>query len=228
MARVKSIIQFEGTFGHMTTVRSNTYGEHLRAPRGTHSPAEVNEAFKETSKELQKSNVPAKVIKDALDPYRRNFMGGMMWQRLVSLFRAQYKEHGNFDLSILKGFEIYTPHTLSRFSLFSVTRIEEACIQVNFYHDQHPVFKKARKANGYCIHAIAVFPDFVNKTSRSVSTASPMIDMEQACKPFTLELTIPPDAQQYLVCLKLEGYQDGVIMDGNTSKGMQIVAAGSL
>jgi hypothetical protein len=69
-------------------VNSKAYGEHERAPRGSKSKAVLNPAMRAHGRRLRKSNIPAKLIVDALQPFRENFKGGMLWQKLVKHFAA--------------------------------------------------------------------------------------------------------------------------------------------
>src|ERR1700681_4333787 len=81
------------------TVHSKAYGRHERAARGSRSKAVLNDAMKEHGRRMISSNIPAKLIHDALQPYRTNFKGGLIWQRLVKHFAAQAK--ANEDYSVL-------------------------------------------------------------------------------------------------------------------------------
>ena len=47
MAKVISLINLKGTVGDYTFVKNARYGDHIRAKRGTHKKAELNDAFKE-------------------------------------------------------------------------------------------------------------------------------------------------------------------------------------
>jgi hypothetical protein len=76
----------------MIVVNSKTYGEHKRAPRGSKSRAVLNTAMKAHDRRLRQSNIPAKLIMDALLPFRENFKGGILWQNLVIHFAAQAKK----------------------------------------------------------------------------------------------------------------------------------------
>jgi hypothetical protein len=106
MAKSRSIFKLSGTLKGITHVSSTAYGDHVRAARGTYTPVTLNESFKESGKALQLSNVFAKLIKDALDPYRANFKDGTLWRRLVSHFRQQLKDNNNgVDFRSLLGFQ---------------------------------------------------------------------------------------------------------------------------
>src|SRR5688500_14469423 len=104
MAKANSLITFQGTVEGFTFVKSPTYGDHVRAARGTRKKAKLNAACQAQSKKLVKSNVPAKIIKDAINPYRRDFYHGPLWQKLVSLTNDQYGKHATFDFSKFKPF----------------------------------------------------------------------------------------------------------------------------
>ena len=49
MAKANSLITLRGTHDGITFVKSPTYGDHVRAARGTHKKAKVNAAFKAQS-----------------------------------------------------------------------------------------------------------------------------------------------------------------------------------
>jgi hypothetical protein len=65
-----SIIDLLRSIEGKTLVRSNAYGYHLRAKRGTHKKAVLNHICKRQTKELVKTNDLARIIKTAIDPYR--------------------------------------------------------------------------------------------------------------------------------------------------------------
>lgn len=120
MAKLTTIFKYNGTFNGVTSVRSKTYGDHVRAARGTKKPAEVNKAFQESTGRLRQVNLFAKVVKDALDPYRKDFYDGTFWFRLLSLFRRQLKKTGKLSWSALEGFELIGKCHLSRHFASSV------------------------------------------------------------------------------------------------------------
>jgi hypothetical protein len=151
MAKSDSVINLRGTFGGITFVKSPTYGDHIRAARGTHKKAQVNDAFKKASARLLSANIPAKIIKDAIDPYRSDLMGGLLWQRLVSMFRKQLMNHGAFDFSNIEPFEIHADYPLERFLTLqpSITfDRKKYVLQVDIRYDRHPKFPRAHLLMG--------------------------------------------------------------------------------
>lgn len=105
MAKLDGSIKFQGTFGEMTAVHSRTYGKHVRAARGTHKPARVNDAMKKSSGVLVAANKVAKAIKDPLDTFSVGFKDGTMWFRLVSFAKRQLKHKRTVNFNALKSFE---------------------------------------------------------------------------------------------------------------------------
>jgi hypothetical protein len=81
--------------GDRVVVKSETYGEHTRAPRGSKTRAVLNNAMEETSRRLVGSNIPAQLIHNALKPYRENFTGGLIWQSFwdTLLLRRRKSSH---------------------------------------------------------------------------------------------------------------------------------------
>ena len=87
-------------------VNSKAYGRHERAPRGSKSKAVLNTAMKAHGRRLRKSNIPAKLIMDALQPFRENFKGGMIWQRLVKHFAAQAKKGDAYSVAGIEDWDL--------------------------------------------------------------------------------------------------------------------------
>lgn len=139
VAKLNTIFKFRGTFNEVTSVRSKTYGDHIRAKRGTKKPAEVNKAFKESTARLKQVNHFAKVIKDALDPYREVFHDGTFWTRLLSLFRNQLKKTGKLSWSALKKFELIGD--------FRLNRRFQASVKVSFIQEENSLSIQVRSSS---------------------------------------------------------------------------------
>lgn len=82
-------------------VNSKTYGTHFRAPRGSVTEAKLNETMQEVNKLTLSTNAPAKLIHDALKPFRENFKGGLFYQRLQKHFNVQARKGQIFDITDL-------------------------------------------------------------------------------------------------------------------------------
>lgn len=226
MAKVNSLITLRGTIAGLTFVNSATYGEHVRAARGTYKKAQLNEAFKKQSKKLVKSNVPAKIIKDAIDPYRKDFYDGSLWPRLVSMTNELFGDDGSFDLAKLKPFEIHAGYPLHRLlSLQTNTKVDRkgSKLQVGLSYDMHPAFQKSLPVDGYRLGVIAIYPDLKKQTAKTEIVYSKVIALIQKVAPLTLQVPIPPRAKTFLVCVRIDGCKKGVVYDTLASKGMRVV-----
>jgi hypothetical protein len=231
MAKSTSIINLQGTVDEITFVKSRAYGNHIRAARGTHKKAEVNEAFKKESKRLLSANIPAKIFKDAIDPYRDVLKGGLLWQRLISMFRKQLQNHGSFDFSDIEPFEIHTDYSLERF-LIPRPRItfdqKQSVLHVNMSYDKHPRFSRSSFIDGYMLSVIGIFPDLKKKTAKSVVVNSPIRPLTGKVAPLRVQLVVPPKAKSYVVCLKIEGCMKEVVNNTAATQGLRVIGAGAI
>lgn len=229
MAKSRSILGLQGTLSNLTFVDSRTYGKHVRVKRGTHKPADVNDSFKKNSNYLIGANGPARMVKASLDPYCKNFGYGQLWQRLVSLFRAQLKGHGRIDLSGLEGLEVNADYPLGKFMLIKATATvdeKQAMLQVTLFYDSPPVFKKSKHIDGYQLSVIAIYPDLKKGIAATAVATAPVVGLKSMLKEQQFSLQLPPEVEEYLLCVKLEGMEKGLDPGGIATKGMRFVKHG--
>jgi hypothetical protein len=230
MAKSNSIIDLQGTFAGLTFVKSRTYGDHVRAKRGTQKRAKVNKAFEQESKTLLSANVPAKIFKDAIDPYRDR-KGGLLWQRLVSLFRKQHKDQGSFDFSKIERFEVDTDYPFERLLHVQPTiksEKEKSILHVDIRYASHPRFLKSKYTDGYRLTVIGLFPDLKKKTAKTVAVASKVIALNGVIKPLQTQLDVPPKAKSFIVCIKIEGCTKGEMSNTRTTNGLCVIGSGEV
>jgi hypothetical protein len=231
MAKSDSLITLRGSIGGLTFVKSRAYGDHVRAKRGTHKKAEVNGAFKTESEQLQRANVPAKILKDAIEPYRQNMPGGLLWQRLVSLFRKQLKDLGAVDFTRVGPFEIHSESTLARLidlecsANFDETKL---CLHVELKYFNHPRFRKAKCVDGYKFTVIVIFPNLENKSGKTASVSANVVDLKADIVPLQFAIDVPPKSKNYIVCIKLEGCTKGIVANMRTTNGLCVMDGGVL
>lgn len=225
MAKANSILSIQGTFEKITHVNSRAYGKHIRAARGTHKPAVVNATMQEEGRKLSAANVPAKLFKDAIDPYRHDFAKGMMWQRLVSVFKQQLKLTGQYSFEQLDQFEIYKEYPLTRFTNMNATmdmvvqkKQKEATLSL---HYAAPVFKKNRKATHYRLQVIALF--VLAGKIIAESQVSPIIEAAPGPHEYRATFMVPKKASQVIWCVKFEICENGAPVPGAPSKAMKVV-----
>jgi hypothetical protein len=231
MAKSQSLFKLQGSIGGLTFVSSRAYGDHVRARRGTYKPAKVNASLKQEVKMVVMANVPAKIVKDAIDPYRGDFLGGTLWSRLVSFFRRQLKTEGQFDFSKLKRFEIHEGYPLDSFintqSTVSVNK-KMWKLSVEVRYDHHPKFKKVKNIDGYVLTVIGIFPDMKKKAAQTSTVASKVFKMTGPLSPFLVELNLPPKVKNYILCLKLEAYINGSPSNTRTTTALCVIDSGEI
>lgn len=227
MAKQISLVELQGTFGNITFVNSPTYGNHVRAKRGTYKKARMNAACKKQSKVLVAANVPAKIFRDAILSYHKEVYDGKLWGRLRSMFGQQIKNYGGIDFSKLAPFEIHPDYPLSQLLPLNVKiQKENGVLDVQLSYDKHPEFSNVKGVDGYLLTAVAVFPDLKKKTATTVAARSAVIDLNGKVVPLNMKLQIPTRAKTYIVCMKIDGCTRGEAKIDLAAQGMRVVESG--
>jgi hypothetical protein len=104
--------------------------------------------MKAHGRRLRKSNIPAKLIVDALQPFRENFKGGMFWQRLVKHFAAQAKKGEAYSVNGIGDWDLNDRYLTSRLLAPDVKikpndEFSNLEININYTFSKH--FLKRRK-----------------------------------------------------------------------------------
>jgi hypothetical protein len=155
MAKVSSLINFRGTFGDLTFVQSTHYGNHVRARRGSKSPAPINDALRASTEIMKNANIYAKVVKDAVDPYRA-VKDGTLWQRLVKFFRDALSLHSRVDFFNLKGFQLSQKGLRDVLNNCELRIVKEDALQMSIAYGD-PKFDRGTGATHYELTAIVLF-----------------------------------------------------------------------
>jgi len=193
-------------------VESKAYGSHERSPRGSKSRAVLNPAMKAHGRRLRKSNIPSKLIVDALQPFRENFKGGMLWQNLVSYFAAQAKKGMEYSVAGIEYWDLNDRYLTSRllktqikitpddlFTLLEVT--------VN-YTLSNRFLERKKDITAFRITMIFLFPDFRNNEIKTFPVVLPDKLLSDSA-PYSFIVQIPRTANSYLACFKAEPCRKG-------------------
>ena len=212
-------------------VKSKAYGEHTRAPRGSKSKAMLNPAMRAHGRRLRKSNMPAKLIMDALQPFRENFKGGMIWQRLVKHFAAQAKKGDAYSVAGIQDWDLNAQYPTSRLMTPQVEikpdpQFSNLEISVNYSFSKRFLERK-KDITTFRITMIFLFPDFNKNEIITVPVVLPdKLLGDSALYEFILK--IPPRANAYLVCFKAEACAHGELhqISPNVDKAMCLIGWG--
>ena len=229
MAKADSLITLQGTYGAITFVKSPTYGYHVRAARGTHKKAKLNRACQEQSKKLVKANLPAQILRNAINPYRQDFRYGPLWQDLVSMTNHALGENGTFDFSKLEPFEIHPKYPLGRILSLTTTATVDPTrsnLQVTLSCEAPPTFDAPVIVDGYRLSVIAIFPDLKKQTAKTEAVHSNIIGLTEKVGPLPVEFSIPRSAKTFLVCVRIDGCKEGKLYGTLGTVGMRMMEAG--
>ena len=213
-------------------VNSKAYGKHERAPRGSKSKAVLNRAMKAHARRLHQSNIPAKLIMDALQPFRENFKGGMIWQRLVKHFAAQAKKGEVYSVSGIENWDLNRQHLTSRIMTVSVEigtedDFSNLEVEVNYNFSKRFLERKS-DITAFRVTLIFLFPDFRNNKIKTIPFVLPdKLLSDSALYSFIVEL--PRHANSYLCCFKAEACRNGELhqKSGNVGKAMCLITSGT-
>lgn len=209
-----------------TLVRSKTYGEHTRAPRGSKSKAEVNDTLKRHNTLLIGANVPAMLVKRAIDSIRDGFPTGQLWQSLVGMFKMQLKVGVPLNVSPLmyKDLSIYYRqsrlvkqgyiHTISA----GPEKIKVEIAKLN------PTFRK-KATDGYQVRVTALFFDFELMEYTAESSLSAIVPLSYS-PVLSFELNKGYPGNQYLICISLAGCIRHEVLTENSARSMLIIQTG--
>ncbi len=217
MAKQVSLIKISGTFQGMTTVKSRAYGEHIRKARTKFT---ISKGMKDSSAVLKEANVYAKVFKDAIDPYRRECRDGMMWQRLVSLFKKQLKKTGSADFRVLELEELNKIHPLARLISPQVALSpseKKLSVQVTstLIHDP------TGRAEGYIQTVIILFVNDALDVQTFSEDAPFALDTRHNLQ--ELNIAIPPAATTAIVVIKCNLSSESKPLNLQKGMGMRVV-----
>lgn len=212
-------------------VNSVAYGKHTRAPRGSKTRAVLNPAMKAHGRRLRKSNIPAKLIMDALQPFRENFKGGMLWQRLVKHFAAQAKKGDTYSVNGIEYWDLNDRYLTSRLMAPDVEikpndEFSNLNITIN-YNFSNRFLERRKDITSFRITLIFLFPDFKNNQMKTNPVVLPdKLLTDSALYAFMVE--IPPSANSYLVCFKAEAFTNEELnqITPNVDKAMCLIGSG--
>lgn len=232
MARPRKNDPFNKRKKGKVTVKSRTYGEHTRAARGTHKEAVLNEAMQAASRRMTGSNMPAKLIRDALNPFLTNFKAGQFWQRLVEHFAGQAKKKEDYSVIGLENRDINLNYPLTDILDFRSMEVNIDMPSLSMeltcnYGPKARFMKRTPYVDGLQLTVIVLFPDFKENDITVESTVLPIKKLNDNA-PYSFILNIPVIATEYLICWKIEGCEKGMTKNTNVTKAVYLEEAGKL
>ena len=207
-------------------VRSKTYAHHFRAARGAKTPTEVNDSMKDNGEKMISSNAPAKLIFDAVAPYRENFKGGLFWQYLVKFFTHQAKTGESYSLKDFMHQDLNKKYPMS--GILAPLKVEIVpdrqahifTISVSYEMNKRFLNRNA-SINGIQFTFIGIFPDFKDFTKMVIPVVFPLKKLDDQNR-YSFLMDIPALTDSCLLICKVEGCQDGIVSASMASKSMSV------
>jgi hypothetical protein len=230
MAKIgRSIIKIQGRVGDLVMVKSNTYKDHVRAPRGTYKEADVNDVLKSNANRTAGINNVCKEMYPILLNYCKDCKHGQLWQDMLSCVRKSSDDSFEQRLLQLKGLEMNKDYLFSAFygahPPVSCTTDRKA-LNVIFSPKAHPQFGDKRVVATYKVCMVAIFPqedsNWLHMTAFSKSIEVSTKELEE----FHFEFKKPPKTKHYIVGMIIVGLQPNGHGPFVWSKRMRIVDVG--
>lgn len=228
MARRKKKDAFNKPPKRRVKVRSKAYGEHERAARGTYKEAKLNDSMKENSEWMIGSNAAARLISNALKPYRTDFKGGLFWQRLVKHFTEPAQQGKQPSVEGFQRTDINKNYPLSRIMGLSVKATVDMpalAMEVNFsfFMTRRFLQKDCTYVNGIQFTFIGLFPDFQENDIAVSSVVLPVSGVDNV-ETYSFILPVPATATSCMLVCKVEGCTNGQTHNnGAVSRAMAVM-----
>jgi hypothetical protein len=209
-----------------TRVNSKTYGEHTRACRGSKSKAELNDTLKRHTHLLIGANVPARLVKQAIDNIREGFPSGQLWQSLVGMFKMQLKLGIPLNVDPLMYKDIHKDYRQSRLAkqgyIHTISADSER-VAVNI-RNLRPVFRRTT-IDRYMVRINGLFFDFDTMEFTSECYSSPIVPLDHGGL-LSFEFKKGDPGNRYLISLSLAGCSRQEVSADNSMRSMLIIQAG--
>jgi hypothetical protein len=218
MAKLNGIFKYDGTFQGVTSVDSRAYGKHIRKARTKFT---LGQKMKESSAAMKQANVYAKVFQDAIDPYRRDFRDGMLWQRLVSIFKRQLLKEGKVDFSPLEDHDLNKTHSLSWIISAKVSAVQaDRTLHVDII-SSHARDTTNGRADGYQQTLIGHFVD--NALQVKTFSESAFISFNANPGEQQVSFTIPEGSTTAILVLKCNFSSGSKPLELQKGMGMRVM-----
>ncbi|WP_143960858.1 hypothetical protein [Litoribacter populi] len=225
MAKIKSKFgPLSGTIGNQTFVNSETYGEHLRAPRGTHKEAVLNDVLQARTKAPAVKNKMAGLLNTVVKNNSGILFSTKNYQPMLAKLDKYYNLHGEYAWEALVGMELVQKKPFDRFGLsFGKEWVNRQgnVLKFNWSAIQY-LSMKATGLIGFDLHLyfLGYIPEIENF---EISTLKLTADGEQLEPVTTQQLKFSKDVKDIIIVAKFLGYSDRFHLEMVGNSGMKVL-----
>jgi hypothetical protein len=209
-------------------VNSKTYGNHVRAARGTYTKVKVNTALNDNANKMALVVKKAKPIYGLLKHYCGDFKETQLWQNLISRMHKSKTDEFFDMLERTVGLDMNSKLPLKRFACKPIAevKITRQKLHISLGKCNAPQFKKY--ANSYLYELCVLFLTGNEEPGAFVTAQSPWTDIVKAPLQDTMSFKKPAGMNYYILCFKLQGGRNEKAGDGHGNTGIRIIKAGRL
>lgn len=221
--KIKGNKQYQQNTNNVVQVNSRTYGKHIRAARGSKTPATINVVLAAHAEKTSVINSAAKAVYDVLKFYSGNFREGQLWQNILGRMRKAKDIDFENLLSSLNETEINSRYGLKRFSNVPMFTIEnkKRTLLIEMKPFMQPRLNKSNNCYKYALLVLmfnskgVCLQHAIQETKWLNQTEVPVKEIFHFKK--------PADAKYCLLCLHLQGGENSIANDTFGSQGMALI-----
>jgi len=204
-------------------------GGFWRMKRGSYRPAQLNEAYLQSSNAMKITAPAASRIRRRLSPYLSRLDTGRLNARISARLRKALKEGGKLSFAYLKGMDIQPQYPLEKL-LKAWVHVEQDAqeIAVNIAVKEYTITRHNGIVTAYYFELILLWGDAgSDKGLRVEDVDSPVYrigeDYNTECR---LNLVLPPAGQPWMALLKVSCIEGRELAMAPRMYGMKVVACG--
>lgn len=228
MAKVRqSLLVIEGNVGDGVVYKSGNKWI-FRRKRGSVKPATLNEACKQSSNNLQKTNPFAVCLRKAILPHLDHISKATYWQDLLSHVRKHVNTTGIELLMSYRNYKISREQQVSSILAFRhETTADWEAGNLTFSITDHGLthFKTRTRKDSYRLTVVALFFHSPDHFIQEESIVFDNLSLETKLTGTKVKLPIPPNAKAALIVMKVSALLDGAPSKQKTSNAISIVDA---
>jgi hypothetical protein len=224
--QLQSIVRLSGRLGDVVYVNSDSYGDHVRLPRGSKKPATINPSLQRQAERTSLLNGQAKQVYLLLKPVGERFMEGMFWQAILKRFR-QAGDPVAALLESLTGLELNSAYKLTRFVDLPKVDVQANKTRLHVSLTPHGKLVLPRPFNSFQYSLILLFFD---KTGKAIGTEAVLFPANESLKIPESCITVkrPKGSVYWLCCVHGQAGVDGQFEATRKAQGMAVAGSGKL
>ncbi|MBS9523729.1 hypothetical protein KIH41_13235 [Litoribacter ruber] len=225
MAKIKHKLgAISGTIDNKTYVNSDTYGEHVRAARGTHKEAVLNDVMQAWTKAPAVKNKMAGLLNTVVKNNSGILFSTKNYQPMLAKLDQHYKLHGEYAWKALVGMDLVNKNPFDRFGLsFGREWVNRRGNVLKF--DWSAIQDWSLESSGLIgfdlhLYFLGYIPEIENFEIASLQLSANGKQLEPVS---TQRLKFSKDVKDIIIVAKFLGYSDRFHLEMVGNSGMKVL-----